>query len=615
LVFDGDCNFCRVWIRRWEQTTGDRIEYLPFQDPAIMARFPEIPLEQLERAVHFIQTDGSVFNGAEAAFRALASNPQEQFFLDWYEHSPIFARVTERGYRFVAEHRKFFSFLTRLAWGEQVQAPSYLLVRRTFLAALAAIYLIAFASLWVQVTGLIGSNGIVPVKLTMEEAKKEVAAANLGVARYHLVPTLCWFSASDRFLSLQCGAGVVISILLLAGIAPAPCLFLLWLLYLSLSTVGREFLSFQWDTLLLETGFLAIFLAPLQLWWRAGKVAPPSRTVLWLLRWLLFRLMFESGWVKLLSHDPTWRDFTALAFHYETQPLPTWLGWYIHQLPLSAHKVSTLIMFVIELALPFLIFAPRRFRHFACIGFILLQIAILLTGNYCFFNLLTIALSLCLLDDNALRAVFRRKPPNSPSIPTKSSQAPWRKWPRAVTLPLACIIGIISMIQFTMILRVQFPWPRPLLAVYQWVAPFRSLNTYGLFAVMTTSRPEIIIQGSNDGTEWLEYEFKYKAGLLKRRPQFVEPHQPRLDWQMWFAALGTYRQNPWLLNFCLRLLQGSPQVIGLLAHNPFPGAPPRYIRAIVYDYHFTDFSTRRATDQWWRRENAREYLPAMSLRE
>ena len=169
--------------------------------------------------------------------------------------------------------------------------------------------------------------------------------------------------------------------------------------------------------------------------------------------------------------------------------------------------------------------------------------------------------------------------------------------------------------QFTARFGLNFPWPKPVVAASGWLASFRSFNSYGLFAVMTTSRPEIIVEGSNDGITWLEYEFKYKAGDLKQRPKFVEPHQPRLDWQMWFAALSDYRHNPWFVNFCSRLLEGSPQVLGLLERNPFPNAPPRYVRAVVYDYHFTDFSTRRRTGAWWRRERKGEYVPVMSLRE
>jgi hypothetical protein len=387
---------------------------------------------------------------------------------------------------------------------------------------------------------------------------------------------------------------------------------------LSLSTICREFLGYQWDILLLETGFLAIFFAPLTLFPRVYRTAPPSRTMLWLLRWLLFCLMLQSGSVKLLSRDATWHNLTALTFHYETQPLPTWLGWYAHQPPVWFQKASTALMFGIELVVPFLIFAPRRPRFMGCAALIALQILILLTGNYCFFNLLTIVLCLTLLDDAFLiqfvpRILMRRFPPPLPSTP----DTPFF-WLRRIThFSLAFILLGTSLLQFSSMFQPRLPWPEPIIAAYEWLSPFRSFSSYGLFARMTTSRPEIVVEGSDDGVTWFEYEFKYKPGNLNRRPQFVAPHQPRLDWQMWFAALDFYERHersPWVINFCVRLLQGSPEVLALLERNPFPNAPPRYIRALVYDYHFTDFATRRKTGAWWRRELKGDYIPAISLR-
>lgn len=617
LIYDGDCAFCARWVRRWQQATGDLVDYVPFQDANLAVRFPGLPREQLRTAVHLIAADGAVCRGAEAVFRALAEQPHERWLLDWYEHSPTFAGATEWAYRFVARHRTLFSTFTRLVWGRHTEPPEHFLVCWVFLRCLGVIYLAAFLSLWAQVSGLIGSNGILPAKLTMEAARRQMTAANVGAERYHALPTLCWFDTSDRFLKLQCAAGVVLAALLIIGLAPAPCLFLLWLIYLSLTTVSRDFLGFQWDNLLLETGLLAIFLSPLRLLPGLSGTAPPSRIVLWLLRWLLFRLMFESGCVKLLSGDPAWRNLTALRFHFETQPLPTWLGWYAHQLPVRAQTISTAIMFIIELGVPFMIFAPGRLRQIGGGTLIALQLAILLTGNYCFFNLLTIALCLLLLDDDALRRLVPSRWRSSPvlSVQPAAGAKARGQWLQLITVPLAVVVILISLLQFLSMARLRGPWPRPLIALYSGLAPFRSFNSYGLFAVMTTSRLEIIVEGSNDGVAWLPYEFKYKPGDVKRRPRFVEPHQPRLDWQMWFAALGDYRHNRWLINFCVRLLEGSPEVLSLLERNPFPNAPPRYIRAMSYEYHFTDFTTRRETGAWWRREPKGEYMPVISLRE
>ncbi len=455
MVYDGDCRFCTLWIKRWQQETGDQVEYLPSQDPDVSTRFPEIPRRQFETAVQLIETDGRVYNGAVAAFRCLAHNPRKRRLLDWYEDSPIFARISERSYRFVAEHRTLFSALTRLAYGRHVEQPAYFLVRWIFLRALGVIYLIAFLSLWTQIGGLIGSNGILPAKQFISGAAEQMNLHGAGVERFWMLPTLFWFNASDIFLQIQCGAGVALAGLLIAGIAPAPCLFLLWLIYLSLAVVCREFLGYQWDYLLLETGFLAIFFAPLQLWPRPSREAPPSRLVLWLLRWLLFRLMFESGCVKLLSGDQMWRGLTALTVHYETQPLPTWIGWWAYQLPLWFHRTSCFLMFVIELAVPFLIFAPRRLRFFGGAAIAFFQVLILLTGNYTFFNWLTLALCLTLLDDFTLEKIL------SPVI-SRNPTGNGRRWPDAVIIPLSAIVISVTSLQLVAMFGMRPPVFAPL---------------------------------------------------------------------------------------------------------------------------------------------------------
>jgi predicted DCC family thiol-disulfide oxidoreductase YuxK len=615
LVYDGDCRFCTLWIRRWQQTTGEHVDYLPFQDASIGERFPEIPRSRFEKAVQLIEADGRVYSGAEAALRARSKNAARQRLWRFYERWPWFARVAKRSYRLVAEHRSLFSALTRMGYGNHVEHPSHFLVRWTLLRALGIIYLIAFASLWTQVQGLVGSNGILPTDEFMKGVRVQVEQQKIGLDRYRLLPTLCWWSASDASLRVQCAAGMVLALLVIAGIAPAPCLFLLWLVYLSLATVCRVFLGFQWDNLLLETGFLAIFLAPMQRWPRPSREAPPSRLVLWLLRLLLFKLMFQSGCVKLLSGDPTWRDLTALAVHYETQPLPTWIGWYAHQLPLWVQKISCLGMFIIELAIPFLFFAPRRLRIFGAVITGLLQVVILLTGNYTFFNWLTLVLCLTLLDDFSLAKLT---PSRFRSLLTfhvsRSTNQRLLILRRAITTPLAIVVISITSLQLLAMLDLRPSLSKPVATLHQWLAPFRSFNSYGLFAVMTTRRPEIVLEGSNDGINWKAYEFKYKPGDVKLRPCFVAPHQPRLDWQMWFAALGNWRQNPWVLNLATRLLRGSPEVLALLKKNPFPEKPPRFVRATVHEYRFTDFAERKQTGAWWKRKPTGEYLPPISLR-
>jgi predicted DCC family thiol-disulfide oxidoreductase YuxK len=613
MVFDGDCCFCTLWIRRWQQITGDAVKYLPFQDSQIAARFPEIPREQFEKSVQLIETDGDIFHGAEAVFRSMGKNPKIQWPLRWYKKSSAFSKVTERAYEFVASHRVAFSLITRGLWGKHVERPNYFLTRWIFLRALGAIYLVAFVSLCGQIAGLVGHDGILPADQFMSAVKQQCSVQNIGAERFHLLPTLCWFDASDNFLKFQCVAGIILAGLLVFGIAPAPCLILLWLIYLSLATVCRDFLGFQWDNLLLETGFLSIFLAPWRWLPKFSREHRPSQIILLLLRLLLFKLMFSSGCVKLASGDPNWRNLTALTFHYQTQPLPTWIAWYANQSPLWFLKFSCGTMFAVELAAPFLIFAPRQLRFIGAGAIAILQILIGLTGNYTFFNLLTLALCLLALDDFVFQKLLPRKLQRLFSINRQPPTANKFRWRRLITIPLAVIYASISVFQITMIFGVRTNFFYPIAVTDRWLSPFRTVNGYGLFAVMTTQRHEIVIEGSDDDVNWREYEFKYKPGDVKHAPDFVAPFQPRLDWQMWFAALGDYQQNPWFENFCVRLLQGSPDVLALLKTNPFPNHPPQYIRAELYDYRFTDFAERRATGAWWKRKLIGEYLPPISL--
>ncbi len=612
LIYDGDCGFCRRWILRWRAWTGEQIEYVPFQAERVAGQFPELPRAQLEKSVHLVDGDGRVYRGAEAVFRSLAG--VRRWPLRWYQHVPGAAWLSEAMYRTVAANRGFFSFLTHLFPGREVAPPTYALVRWIFLRGLGGVYLIAFLSLGSQLLGLVGSDGIVPTAAFMESAQAKTAG--LGLERFHQVPTLCWLSTSDNFLRGQCIAGVALSALLILGITPAVCLAGLWILYLSLTTVCTVFLGYQWDNLLLEAGFLAIFFAPVRFWPALHREAPPSRAVLWLLRWLLFRLVWSSGCVKLLSGDPTWRNLTALEYHYETQPLPTPLAWYAFQLPAWFQKLSCAVVLGVELVVPFFLFLPRRIRLVGFWVLVCLQLLIAATGNFAFFNLLTLMLCVLLLDDAAIQRF----------VP-----AGWQEWlgARPVTLwtrfaalrhacfgfvtALAVILLPLTALELAGMFRVTGSWAEPLIRAYAWAAPFRSVNNYGLFAVMTTTRPEIIVEGSADGRNWLPYEFKYKPGAPGGAPPWVAPHQPRLDWQMWFAALGDVRQNPWFVLFCYRLLENRPDVLALLAKNPFPVQPPKFIRASLYQYRFTDFATRRKTGAWWQREYRGEYCPPLSL--
>ncbi len=605
MIWDGECHFCRRWIERWREITAGEVEYVTYQEAA--NRFPEIPIGQFKRAVAFIEPDGKAFFAAEAVYRSLRYRSSRRWLAWSYDRVPGFAAVSELAYKFVARHRGVGSAATRLLWGNDVRPPTYLWAQRWFLRALGVIYLIAFVSLWMQVDGLIGSDGISPVNQFLPAAHDQ-----LGGHAYSLLPTLCWFNSSNAFLHFLCAGGVVLSLLLIAGVVPVVSLIALFVFYLSLTIVGQAFLSFQWDILLLETGFLAIFFAPWQIWPKRGREPPVSRAALFLLKLLLFKLMVMSGVVKLTSGDDSWgwldhsfhwSALTAIDYHYWSQPLPTVFGWWADKSPEWFKHFSVAFCLAVEIIAPFFIWAPRRPRLIAAGLIVFLQIAIAVTGNYCFFNLLTIALCLLLIDDA--------------TIGRKYETVIGRCYSYRVSIYGAIAVIILTVPINAWLIFTAFkpdaPWPRPLAAVYGRVEAFRIVNGYGLFRVMTKDRAEIVIQGSADGIDWLPYEFKWKPGDVKRAPGWCAPHQPRLDWQMWFAALGTPQQNPWFGGLVVRLLQGSRDVSRLLAHNPFPDQPPRYIRASFYRYRFTTVEEHRQSGAWWKRQELGEYLPTVSL--
>jgi len=615
LIWDGECHFCMRWIERWRVMTAGKIGYVTYQEVA--DQFPEIPRGEFERAMTFIEPDGKTFFAAEAVYRSLQYRSSRKWLAWSYDHVPGFAEVSELAYRFIARHRKVGSAVTRLLWGNDVRPPTYFWAQRWFLRALGLIYLIAFVSLWVQVEGLVGSDGVSPVNQFLPAVYER-----FGRSAYSLLPTLCWFNSSNGFLHFLCSGGVVLSLLLIVGIAPALSLVALFVFYLSLILAGQTFLSFQWDILLLETGFLSIFLAPWRIWprelfWWPGAAIPAtavSRPALFLLKFLLFKLMLMSGVVKLTSGDNSWWNLTALDYHYWSQPLPTVFGWWADKSPEWFKHFSVAFCLVVESIVPFFIWAPRRPRLIAAGLMIFLQLVIALTGNYCFFNLLTIALCLLLIDDAVVASLCR-----GALLRRIRSTATQRRAYNGLSRYAAIAVIIVTLpINAWLIFTAFKPdteWPRLLAVAYGRVETFRIVNGYGLFRVMTKDRDEIVIEGSADGFDWLPYEFKWKPGDVMRAPGWCAPHQPRLDWQMWFAALGTPRENPWLGGLIVQLLQGSPDVSRLLAKNPFPREPPRYIRAMFYRYRFTTLREHRQTGAWWKRQELREYLPTMSLNE
>src|SRR4029077_16911440 len=527
--WDGECLFCKMWIERWGEITAGKVDYATYQQAA--SQFPEIPLDQFKRAMAFIEPDGKTFFAAEAVYRSLQYRSSRTWLAWSYDHVPAFAAISESDYKFIARHRSLGSSVTRLFWGKDVRPPTYFWARRWFLRALGVIYLIAFVSVWVQVDGLIGSDGVSPVNQFLPAVH-----AQLGKDAYALLPTLCWFSSSNAFLHFLCDGGVVLSALLIFGIAPALSLVALFAFYLSLTIAGQTFLNFQWDILLLETGFLSIFLAPWRLWPREliclpgspppATAAPVSRAGLFLLKFLLFKLMLMSGMVKLTSGDDCWWNLTALDYHYWSQPLPTVFGWWADISPEWFKHFSVAFCLVVEVIVPFFIWTPRRLRLIAAGLLIFLQLAIAITGNYCFFNLLTIALCLLLIDDSV-----------AASLRDQSIGAPGgRALPQRLCVYVGTFVIIVTLpINAWLIFSAFKPPSRPppaLANIYERLEAFRIVNGYGLFREMTKDRCEIVLEGSADGIDWLPYKFKGKPGDVKRAPGWCAPPQPRLDWQM-----------------------------------------------------------------------------------
>ena len=476
--------------------------------------------------------------------------------------------------------------------------PQFRLSRWVFLRLLSLTYLLAFGSLAVQITGLVGTEGLLPVDVFLERAREFY-----GDRAYSLLPTLLWISASDLTLEILCWGGVVLSALAMVGITPVVTFALLWAFYLSLTVGGQTFLSFQWDTLLLETGLLACLYAPTG--WRPGLATErhPCVPVRWLLWGLAFKVTFLSGVTKLVSGDETWRGLTALTFHYQTQPIPAWTSWFTHHLPVWIHQASAVGMLGVEIVVPFCIFVPTRLRWvrpLGCVLMCLLQIAIAFTGNYGFFNLLTCALYLTLLDDGHLSRLLPSRLVHTASTRGSVPLEPmtWRVTVGGAALFIGIMSGLTLWREATYT-RPHADWSNRLVSVVQ---PTRSVNGYGLFRTMTTERPEIVIEGTRDGEQWTEFVFRWKPGDPARRPGFVQPHMPRLDWLMWFAALDPSAHQHWLGPLVERLLSGSPAVVGLLAADPFPDAPPRFVRVAVYEYRFTTPDEGVDTGHWWRRE-------------
>ncbi len=611
MIYDGDCTFCRRWIERWKIWTGDRVDYEESQ--SVAGRFPEIPVDRYEKAVQLVEINGDVSEGAEAVFLCLKDTPGKGWLYKTYKKWPLFATMAEGAYVIVSRRRKFFSFLTKIFWGKNVEPPTYKFSSWLFPRLLGVLALCAVISYWVQADGLISGKGILPVAPYLETVQTGLAQNGLEKPAFFYLPTLFWLNGSDTAIQWVFASACLAGVALVAGIFTPLAALALWLLYLSLTNVGQAFLTFQWDSLLIEICFLTVFFSPWKIWDRLKVHPEPNSIARWLIWFLLFRLMFESGIVKLQSFGSgdsnTWRDWTALNYHYWSQPLPAWTSFYAHHLPFWFQKFSIQAMFFIELVLPFFILGPRRLRNLAFFGLVLLQILISLTGNYGFFNLLTMLLCLPLIDDQSLPQRLRKRLLEG----TQNLKSP--SVPRYAKLVFLCLFTLILIPAGTYQLiqslednrkpsfsRKWLKESPSLETVYNGIQPFRFVNSYGLFRVMTTTRPEIQIEGSEDGREWKAYNFRYKPGDPTGKPSFLIPHMPRLDWRMWFEGLNyerSHRFSIWFAKFLPQLFDGNPEVIGLMEENPFPDEPPKYFRLTLSHYTFTDLDTHNETGRWW----------------
>lgn len=450
---------------------------------------------------------------------------------------------------------------------------SYAIALSRFPQLLGLAYLLAFSSLLAQVRGLYCSQGILPIGEMATELRRQ------GWRRAFLhLPSIFWFNAEDSVIIASAALGVGLSLWLVAGLPSVPALVLLWLLYLSFTSMGQEFLSYQWDALLLEAGFMTIFL----------PLAVPSSMVAALAYQLfIFRFMLSAGAVKLISRDPNWRNLRALCYHYETQPIPNRPAWYAHQMPEGFQRLSTLGTFLFELAVPLLALGPpsTKLACFCLLAFF--QGLICLTGNYGFFNILTVILAVPLLEDRYWGYLGHGLTPAGHG---------------AAAAGLATsLFGAVILLNLLQLVRL-FAHPRWVTRILALVRGWWLSSPYGLFAVMTTTRYEFVIEGTRDLKTWLPYEFRWKPGDPALPPRQAAPHQPRLDWQMWFAALNPGYVEPWLARLVQRLLEGSPTVVGLFRTVPAGDGPPSHIRLVVYRYRFTDRATKRATGRWWYRE-------------
>ena len=608
LIYDGECHFCRRCVYWVEARTPLALTSTPYQDyPNI---HPKIPISDLKKRVHFIDSDGELRVGAEAVFKLLNSIPAYQLPWTLYRFLPGFKQLSHFMYSLIANYRSFFSRLSKVLEKTPAQyvTTQSLLIRGTCL-----IYFIAFLGLLPQINGLIGANGILPVSQTLQRL-----TTLYGSSGKFIHPSLFWIHSSDVLLSTVIYSCIVISLIGLLGILPRLCLALLLLGYLSFFTLTQPFMSFQWDVLLLEMGALVLLLAPgARL--LSKLTSPVSITYLWLIRLLGFKLVFFSGLYKLLSSDLSWRHLSALSAHFETQPLPHLLSWYLHQLPDPVLKGVTVLVLAIEILVPLGLFLGRRTRHLSAIALILFQFMIILSGHYGFFNLLSALIYLSWFDDQALQKVLDKLKLSHFSFLNTTSSLPLKPYsiPKQLSIPIIAFLLIFSTVDIEWTrLRASLlkpPSSKSISPLTLYLQQYGLVNSYALFTNMTLYRDELVIEGSLDGQAWHPFLFKYKPGALDKTLGFLMPYHPRLDWQLWFVALNNKQVDYWFVSFLICLLQHQADVTGLLDQTPFETIPPKHIKVSRYRYEMTSLSTYKQTGLRWKRQYLNDYIPPLSL--
>src|ERR1700678_3572884 len=496
-------------------------------------------------------------------------------------------------------------------------APDRLTARWLFLRALGGIYFSAFFSLIFQIRGLIGPNGILPADKYLQAVAQSVG----GWQRVWYAPTLLWWSSGPVALNALCWAGMLASLLLLLNIWPRGMLTICFVCFLSFVSAAQDFSSYQSDGMLLAAGFVSFFFAPPGMRPGLGRTHPASRASLFLLQWEGFRIYFESGVVKLLSGDQEWHHFTAMDEYYQNGPLPTWIGWYAQHLPHGFHAATVGATLALELGVVWMLFLPRRWRV-ACFFIVTpWQIFVILSANYAFLNYLVLAMGVLLLDDRFVLSILPERWKNRITTAFESNamrvkepggwggrlRGPWKFLKLNASSVLLLWIWYATSAQLIWMFT-KAPLPTiPVIAL----EPFRIANRYGLFAVMTRGRYEIEFQGSTDGQHWVAYPFRYKPQELNQPPLIYAPYQPRFDWNLWFASLGSWREYPIVPNTEVRLLSNDKDVLELFADNPFAHEAPRQIRVVLWQYWFTTMAEKRETGMWWRRQLVGLYAPTL----